>query len=111
MFIGPGPGMLQKFITGKVRFLDTLFGKALDDLGLGGNTGMVGARYPTGVLTLHTRTAYEDILYCFIQYMAHVKDARHIRGWNNHRVSLTAIGFTAERLVVQPILIPFVLNF
>jgi hypothetical protein len=103
--------MLQEFITCKVRFLNALFCQALDDFGLGGDTSMIGARNPTGILALHTSTTYEDILNSFVKDVTHMQHTSHIWRWNNHGVGLTAIGLAAESLVVKPILIPFVLYF
>ena len=100
VLLGPGPGVLQEFFTGEVSFLDTLFSQAVDNLGFGGDGGMVCAGHPAGVLAFHAGVAHEDVLNGLIQYVAHVEDTCHV-GWrDDHGVGLAAIGLGAEELVV-----------
>ena len=48
-----------------------------------------------------------DVLYRVVQHVAHVKHTRYVWWRNNHSVRLAAIRRRTEKLVVQPILVPF----
>ena len=60
---------------------------ALDDT-LGSDAGVVHARQPKGIKTLHPLTANQDVLECAVQSMAQVQSTRNIRRRNNNAVGL-----------------------
>ena len=99
--------MLKELFTGEVVFLDTLTGEFLHHLGLRGDGGMVGARYPQGVLTLHTGTTHQDVLDGVVEHVSHVEHTRHIGRGDDYRIGFTSVGFAGEEFVVKPVLIPF----
>ncbi len=107
MLVCPVPSVLEKLLTGEVCLLDALLCEAVYNLGLCGDAGVVGARNPTCVLTLHARTAHENILDCIVEHVAHVEHTRHVRWWDDHSIRFTTIWLGAEELVVEPVLIPF----
>ena len=107
MLMGPVPGMLKELLTGEIVLLDTLFCKFLHHLGLCGDRGVVSARYPKGVLTLHTGTAHQDVLNRIVEHMAHMEHTGHIGRWDDYRIGFTSVGFAGEEFVVEPVLIPF----
>ena len=107
MLVGPVPGMLKELLTGQVTLLDTLGSELLDYLRLSGNRGMVGTRHPTGILTFHTGTAYQNILNGVIEHVSHVEHTRHIGWWDDYRIGFASIGFAGKKFVIKPVLIPF----
>ena len=100
VLLGPRPCVLEELLAGEVGLLDALLGQAVDDLSLRGDAGMVGARYPAGILALHTSVANEDVLYGLVQHVAHVEHARHVGRRNDHGIRLAAVGLRAEQLIV-----------
>ena len=102
--------MLKELLASKVALLDALLGEAVYHLSLSSDRSVVGARYPTSVLSLHTCTTHENVLYSIVEHVAHVQHASHVRRRYNDSVGLTSVGLAAEELVVQPILIPFRLH-
>ena len=107
MLVGPVPCMLQELVASQVMLLDALLGEFLHHLGLSGDRGVVGARHPTGILTLHTGPAHQNILNGVIQHVSHVEHTSHIGWWNDDGLGLTSVGFAGEKFVVKPVLIPF----
>ena len=91
MLVRPSPGMLQELLAGEVALLDALLGEALDDLGLGGDAGVVGSRHPAGVLSLHSGAAYKDILNGFVEHVSHVEHTRHVGRRDDHRIRLSPV--------------------
>ena len=70
---------------------------------------MVGTRHPTSVLAVHTGAAYEDVLNGFVEHMPHVEHTRHVGGRDDYRIRFASVGFRTEKLVVEPVLVPFAL--
>ena len=93
MLIRPFPRMLQELLACQVMLLDALFRQFLHHLSLCSDGGMVGARHPQGVLTLHTGTTHQNVLDGVVQHMAHVQHTCYIGRWDDNRVGLTTIGF------------------
>ena len=100
VLLGPRPGVLEELLAGEIALFDALLGKAVDDLSLGGDAGMVGAWHPTGVLTFHAGVAHEDVLNGLVEYVTHVQHARHIGRWDDDGVRLAAVGLGAEQFVI-----------
>ena len=96
MFVRPFPSVFQEFITSKIRFLDTLCGKFVHNLGFGGNGSVVRTRNPAGVLAFHTCATYKNILNGIIKHVSHVEHTGDVRGRNDDGVRLTTIGFRTE---------------
>ena len=107
MLVRPVPCMLKELFTSEVSLLYTLFSEATYNLCFCGNTCVVSTWNPASILTLHTGTSYQNILNCIVQHVAHVKHTCYVWWWNNHGVRLTVIRLRTEKLVVQPILVPF----
>ena len=93
MFICPLPGMLQEFVTGKICLLDTLCSQLIYYLRFRSDRSVVSTRYPAGIFTFHTGTAYQNILNGIIKHVSHVEHAGDVRGRNDDGVRLTTIGF------------------
>ena len=111
MFFCPCPSMLQELLTGEVALLDTLFSKAVHNLCLGGNAGMVGAWYPASVLAVKPCLAYEYVLYGVVEHVPHVQYSCHVGWWYYYGVWLSPVWLAAEQLMFQPVSIPFPLYF
>lgn len=109
--MGPVPGVVQKFLAREVGLGDAFGGELGHHLGLGGDGGMVGAGHPEGVFPLHTGAAYEYVLNGIIEHVAHVEDARHVRGRYDDAVRVALIGLGVEEAVLHPVGIPFVFYF
>ena len=111
VLLGPFPGVLEEFLAGEVGFLYAFRGEFGDDLGLGGDGGVVGAGYPEGVLALHAGAAHEDVLDGVVEHVAHMEHTRDVWRGNYYGVRFTGIGHGTEELVFEPVGIPFVLHF
>ena len=63
----------------------------------------------TGVLHMGhmLNNTIQDILNRVVQHVSHVEHTCHIWGRNDDGVGLTFVGFTGEKFVVKPVLIPF----
>ena len=96
MFICPLPGMLQEFVTGKICLLDTLCGQFIYYLRFRSDRSVVSTRYPAGIFTFHTGTAYQNILYGIIKHVSHVQHTGDVGGRDDDGVRLTTIGFRTE---------------
>ena len=107
VLVSPVPSVLEELIASKVCLLDTLLGEAVNHLSLGSDTGVVGTRYPASVLALHACTANENILDSIVEHVSHVEHTRYVWWRDNHRIRFTTIWLRAEKLVVEPVLIPF----
>ena len=107
VLVGPGPGMLQELLTCQVVLLDALLGQFLHHLCLGGNRSVVSTRHPACILAFHAGTTYKNVLDGVVQHVAHMQHTGHIGRWDDDGIWFAAIGLTAEKLVVQPILVPF----
>ena len=73
VLFAPVPAFLQKALAAQVSLLDPLLAQSVDDLDLGGDTGMVGTGLPEGVISLHPLIADQDILEGVVQGVAHVE--------------------------------------
>ena len=107
VLVSPVPSMLEELLAGKVSLLDTLLSEAVNHLSLGSYTGVVGTWYPASVLALHACTANENILDSIVEHVSHVEHTRYVWWRDHHCIRFTTIWLRAEKLVVEPVLIPF----
>ncbi len=105
----PFPGVFHEFVAAERPFVDTAVGEHLDDLGLGGDAGVVGAGHPAGVLALHAGAAHQHVLNGVVEHVAHVEHSRHVGRRNHHGVGHAVVGLRVEEFLVKPELIPFLL--
>ena len=111
MLVCPFPGVFQKFITAEICFTDTLRCQPVYNFCFCGNGSMIGTRHPAGIFAQHACAANEYVLYGIVQHVSHVQHTGYIGRWNYDGIRFTFIGFGVEKIVVQPILIPFILHF
>ena len=107
VLVSPVPSMLEELIASEVSLLDTLLSEAVNHLSLGSDTGVVGTWYPASILALHACTANENILDSIVEHVSHVEHTRYVWWRDYHRIRFTTIWLRAEKLVVEPVLIPF----
>ena len=103
----PVPCVLKELLTGEVGLLDAFLCQFVHDLRLSRNAGVVSARHPAGILALHAGTPDQNVLNRIVQHMSHVEHPCNVGRWNHHGIRLTAIRLRTEKLVVQPVLVPF----
>ena len=96
MLVSPVPSMLKELLACKVAFLYALFGKAVYYLSLGSDRCVVGARYPTSILSLHTCSTYKDILNSIVKHMAHMQHASNVWRRYNDSVGFASVGLAAK---------------
>ena len=99
--------MFKELLTCEVGLLYTLLSESVHHLCFGSNTCVVSARHPAGILALHAGTPDQDVLNRIVQHMSHVEHPCNVGRWNHHGIRLTAIRLRTEKLVVQPVLVPF----
>ena len=110
MFVGPVPSVLQELVASEVGLLNALLGETFHHFGLGSDAGVVGSWHPKGVLAFLTRATHEDVLDSVVEHVAHVKHTGDV-GWRYHdSVGFALIGNRLKQVVVNPVLIPFVLD-
>ena len=107
----PVPGVLKELLTCEVGLLDALLSELADDLCLRSDRSVVSAGHPAGVLSLHARTAHENILNGVVEHVTHVQHTRHIWWGNDDGIGFAIVRLGAEKFVVQPVLIPLRLYF
>ncbi len=112
VFALPRPKALQKFFAAKIVPGLAFFGKlALNDI-LGGDAGMIGARHPERFEPTHPFIPDHDILQGVVEGVTHVQNASHIGRRDNDRIGLfVRIDFGVKKVVVDPILAPFGVDF
>ena len=91
MLVSPVPGMLKELLACQVVLLDALLSQLLHHFGLSSDRGVIGARYPAGVLALHAGTTHQDVLNGVVQHVTHVQHTRNIGRRNNDCVGFTSI--------------------
>ena len=107
VLVSPVPSVLEELIAGEVGLLDALLSEAVYNLSLGSDTSVVGTWYPACVLALHACTANENILDRIIEHVTHVKHTCYVWWRDHHCIRFTTVWLRAEKLVVEPVLIPF----
>ena len=108
VFILPLPNALQELFAPQVVAGQALFlTQAFLHLDLRGNTGVVGAGNPNGVVSLHSLIANKNILQGFVQRVTHMELSRNVGGRNDHR---KMGGFVFDVGRKQPFFAPFGVN-
>ena len=106
----PLPGALQKALAAQVLLGQALLLHRVDDLGLGGDGGVVGTRQPERLIALHAAEADQDVLQRLVQRVAHVKLAGDVRGRDHDGVRFfIGIWLGVKIAAVQPKLVGAVL--
>ena len=111
----PRPHALDELLAPDVLLgLLFLLAKLLGDHALGGDARVVGAGEPEDFLAVHARLAAENVLDGVVEHVPHVEHARDIRRRDDDgkcRALLgNARGIGGEAALLQPEIIPFVLN-
>ena len=104
----PLPGVFEELLAGDVFFPDAFLAKTADDFILCGYGCVVGAGHPAGILAVHTRLAYEHIVYSIVEHVSHMQDSRNIWRGNHYGIWLAAVRFRMKKVVVHPIGVPLV---
>ena len=107
----PFPGVSEELLAREVILRDALLLEARDHLGFGGDAGMVGAGNPARVPAVHAGLADQHVVECVVEHMAHVEYARHVGRGDHHGIGFPVVGLGVETSVLQPVRIPFVLDF
>ena len=77
----PRPDALQEFLTAKIMAGQALLGtQLLLNFDLGGDTGVIRAGKPQGLVALHALEAGQDVLQRTVQRVAHVQLAGDVGG-------------------------------
>ena len=85
----PDPDSVDELFAAQVMpALFFFLQQPLFDDGLRGDTGMVGARHPQGVVPLHPLEANEDVLQRVVQRVPQVQGPGNVRWRNDNRVRL-----------------------
>ena len=74
------PGLLDELLAPEVAAVDPLGPELLLDDVLGRDARVVHARHPEGRLAEHAVIADEDVLHGVVEPVAHMEDARDVRG-------------------------------
>ncbi len=84
-----------KFFASEVMSrLILLFLQSAFDHGLGGDSGVIGARHPKRFIALHALRANHDVLQRVVQSVAEVQRTGHV-GRRDHDRERLSIGFTS----------------
>ena len=115
-FSFPLPDFLQKIFTANQVLvaifettsavqLDALFTQLALDHHLGGDAGMVEARLPEDVISLHAAPADQQVLQCVVEGVPHMQAAGHVRRRNDDRVGRVFGAATCECTGLFPVLV------
>ena len=106
----PFPGPLQKFLPPQVMLVDALFLQLFDNLHFRGDGGMVRARLPQGIITLHPLKTDKNILHGVVQRMSHMQLSGDIRGRDHDGEGCPAmVHLRVKIFFLHPLLIQSVL--
>ena len=78
VLVGPIPARVDKLIAADLQAADTLALELLVDLGLRGDTGVIGAQHPARGLAAHAGHTDDGVLDGVVGGMAHVELAGHV---------------------------------
>ena len=79
VFLFPCPRAFQKTFSADVFFGKPLFFlHVLDDLDLGRDRRVIGARQPERAIPAHTLVTYDDVLYRLVERMPHMQLPRYV---------------------------------
>ena len=106
----PFPGVFQELLAREVVLGDAHRLEFRHHLGLGSDGGVVRTRHPAGVLAMHAGVADQDVVQGVVEHVTHMEDPRHVGRRNHDRIRFPFIGFGVEKLVFEPIGIPFVFH-
>ena len=106
MLLLPLPRVLQELLSGKRMLIDALLLELGHHFRLCSYGGVVCTGYPAGVETPHASTANQHVLNGIVEHVPHVEDARYIGRWDYYSIGDTAIWFTVEEVMLQPVIIP-----
>ena len=107
----PLPCLFQKAFPAQVVLIDSLFFQVFDDLDFRGDAGMIRARLPESVISLHPFETDQDILHGVIQRVSHMQLPRDIRrGDHDGKRFPGIIHLRVKIFPFQPSLIDFVLD-
>ena len=111
VFFLPLPYTFQEFFTAEVIFIETFFRDLLFDLDLRRDAGMVFARQPQDIVTLHSLVTNQDILKSIVECMPHVQLAGNIRRRQHDAVRFFfRVRFIMEYTMIFPEAIPFLFD-
>ncbi len=110
MLFLPLPSVFEEFLAADIFFVDPLGLELGHHFAFRRNGGVVRSRYPAGVFAVHAGLADEHIVQRVVQHVSHVQDTRHVRRRNHNRIGFFIIRFRMEKLIIQPVGIPFVLH-
>ena len=88
VLFAPFPALVDKRIAANLKAGDAFVSEFLVDLGLRGNTGVVGSEHPTRRSALHSGVPRAGVLNRVIERMAHVKNACDVRRWDDDSVGV-----------------------
>ena len=107
----PLKSVFQELLPANIALIDTLLGEHLHHLGLRSYTGVVRTRHPHRFLAFHPGLAHQHILNRVVQHMPHVQYPRYVWRRDDDDVRLLVrIRGGMKELLVQPVLVPLVLN-
>ena len=84
LFRAPLPYLVDKGITAEIVSGFSLPGQLPFNDVLGGNAGMIGSRYPQGVVTAHAVITSQDILQSIVQGMTDMQHTGDVGRGNNY---------------------------
>ena len=104
VFLPPLPGPLQEALPAQILLGQPLLAQGVDDLHLGGDGGVVGARQPQGGVALHAVIAGEHVLGHGVHGVAHVKLAGDVgRGHHDDEGLFARHPVGGEIALVHPV--------
>ena len=104
VLVGPIPAGVDKLIATDFQAADALALELLVDLGLRGDTGVVGAEHPSRGLAAHAGHTDDSVLYGVVGGVAHVELAGHVGRRNGDGAvahALTALVVAAVEPLLQ----------
>ncbi len=111
VFFFPVPGPFQKLLPSQFMLVYALGFQGLRDLHLSGNGGVIRARLPQGVKSLHPLKTDNNILHGIVQGMAHVQLPCNIWGRNHNGERCSVMVHLCMKIFfLQPLLIQSVLQ-
>ena len=112
VFVLPVPDALEELLAAEVVAGQALLlAEVLLYLDLGRDARVVGAGHPQRLVALHALGADQDILQRFVERMAHVELAGHVRGRDDDGIGLfVRIDLSVEKAGVVPEAVQLVLD-
>ena len=101
----PVPALLQKAVPAQIVLVDALLLQLVDDLDLGGDSRVVRARLPQGLVALHPLVTGDNILQRRIPGMPQVQLAGNIRRRDHDTERILAFVAGCEIAFFDPVVI------